>query len=250
MPIRHISIRLPTPRLLPVTILLMGVLLAVKSGHLIFPATAETGTAHAQPAKPAEHHAPQGSPSGSAKPDAVASAPGVKADAPAQAGPPALKLPSEPPVTESERALLTDIRQRRVALDVRESAIAAREVTFLAVEKRLATRFDELSSLQKRLENLERQRMERDEGSWRGLVKLYESMKPRDAAVIFNDLDPSVLIPVFDRMKENKAAAIMSAMLPDRARQVTIELASYRKKANAEPAATDVDRARPAQAGG
>ena len=232
------------------TILLTGILLVVKTGHLIFPATAETGTAHAQAAKPGERHITQAPQSGSSKPEAIASAPGIKVDAPAQAVPQALKLPSEPPVTESERALLTDLRQRRVALDARESAIAAREITFQAVEKRLATRFDELSTLQRRLEDLERQRKERDEGSWRGLVKIYESMKPRDAAAVFNDLDPLVLIPIFDRMKEGKAAPIMSAMLPDRARQVTIELASERKKANAAPAATDVDRAKPAQAGG
>jgi flagellar motility protein MotE (MotC chaperone) len=69
-------------------------------------------------------------------------------------------------------------------------------------------------------------------------------MKPRDAALIFNELDSSVLVPVLDRMKESQAAPIMSAMQPDRARQVTIELASERKNANAAPAAS-ADRVPP-----
>ena len=56
-------------------------------------------------------------------------------------------------------------------------------------------------------------------------------MKPRDAAVIFNDLDLPVLLPVLDRMKEAKAAPVLAAMHPERARQVTSELAQLRTRA-------------------
>jgi flagellar motility protein MotE (MotC chaperone) len=93
----------------------------------------------------------------------------------------------------------------------------------------------ELGGLQKRLEALEAARHDHDEANWRGLVKLYESMKPKDAAAIFNDLDLPVLLPVLDRMKEQKAALVMAAMLPDRARLVTAELAQMRAHANAVP---------------
>ena len=48
-------------------------------------------------------------------------------------------------------------------------------------------------------------------------------MKPRDAAAIFNDLDMPVLLQVLDRMKEAKAAPILAAMQPDRAREATTE---------------------------
>lgn len=226
---------LSMPRLLPVSIAVMAVLLAVKSGHLIFPATAETAASQTKPA--AEHPASA---------EAVAKVP-----LPTAGATPLLTLPSEPAVTPSERALLVDLRQRRIALDTREVAIATREVNFQALEKRLTLRVDELARLQTRLEGLERQRKEQDERSWRGLVKMYEAMKPRDAATIFNDLDPTVLIPVLDRMKETKAAVIMSAMLPDRARQVTTELASERKKANSVENSTAGDPTKEAgKAGG
>ena len=43
---------------------------------------------------------------------------------------------------------------------------------------------------------------EHEDASWQGLVKLYEAMKPRDAATIFNDLEMPVLLQVVDRMKE------------------------------------------------
>jgi flagellar motility protein MotE (MotC chaperone) len=59
-------------------------------------------------------------------------------------------------------------------------------------------------------------------------------MKPRDAAAIFNDLDMQVLLQVVDRMKEAKAAAVMAAMQPEKARQVTTELAQMRTRASSD----------------
>ena len=82
---------------------------------------------------------------------------------------------------------------------------------------------------------------DRDEANWRGLVKLYESMKPRDAAAIFNDLDMPVLLQVVDRMKEIKAAPVLAAMQPDRAQQLTAELAQMRVHANAPQASGGKD---------
>jgi flagellar motility protein MotE (MotC chaperone) len=53
-------------------------------------------------------------------------------------------------------------------------------------------------------------------------------MKPKDAAIIFNDLQMPVLLQVMNRMKEAKAALVLAAMTPDRAREVTGELAKLR----------------------
>ena len=62
-------------------------------------------------------------------------------------------------------------------------------------------------------------------------------MKPAQAAAIFNDLDPAVLLPVLDRMAERRAAPVLAAMLPDRARQATADLAKLRNQANTTMAA-------------
>jgi flagellar motility protein MotE (MotC chaperone) len=209
------KIRFPVPRLLPVTMLAMAGLLVLKSGHLVQAATAAAAAAEPALAQ-SDPIAPQ------AKPAAEARVP-VESPAPA---------PIVPAISDSERALLVDLRQRRLALDAREATLAARETTLAAVENRLDGRLAELTALQKRLEGLETARKQRDEANWTGLVKLYEVMKPRDAATIFNDLDLPVLLPVLDRMKEAKAAPILAAMVPERARQVTAELAQMRARAN------------------
>jgi len=66
-------------------------------------------------------------------------------------------------------------------------------------------------------------------------VKVYEAMKPRDAAAIFNDLDQPVLLQVVDRMKAAKAAPVLAAMQPDKARTLTSKLAALRAGRNTPP---------------
>lgn len=67
------------------------------------------------------------------------------------------------------------------------------------------------------------------------MVKTYEAMRPRDAATILNELDTPVLLQVLDRMKEAKAALVLAAMQPDRARAATTGLAEVRSRSVAAP---------------
>ncbi len=232
---REAILRVPMPRLLPTTIFGLAILLAVKMvdlGRLIMPAVAAEQAAGASPV----HEA------GVPPPPVQRSTPRTAQEPPATlaaiAPEPAAAKPEPPPVSDSERALLLELRQRRQELDGRDAALATREAVLAAAEHKLAARVDELQSLQARLEGLETARKSRDEANWRGLVKLYESMRPREAAAIFNELETSVLLQVLDRMKEAKAAVILAAMLPDKARQVTADLAQMRTRQNAETGAS------------
>jgi flagellar motility protein MotE (MotC chaperone) len=131
-------------------------------------------------------------------------------------------------MTDGEKAVLLDLRARREQLDARDAALANRESMAAAAEKKLSAQIGELQALQQRLEALDAGRKEQESAAWQGLVKVYEAMKPRDAATIFNDLGMSVLLSVIDRMKEAKAAAILAAMTPEKARDVTTQLALKR----------------------
>ena len=104
-----------------------------------------------------------------------------------------------------------------------------------AAEHRLTARIAELSALQARLEGLEKARQAHNDENWAGLVKVYETMKPREAATIFNDMDTPVLLQVLDRMKDAKAAAVLGAMQPDRARSITAQLAAFRTRSTTVP---------------
>ena len=203
--------RFVLPRLLPLTIFALAALLAMKSAEVV-------RTAIAADDKPAVAQA-------------VATKPAPAADsappAPATVAAPA---PEAAPVSDGETAVLLELRHRREQIDAREAGVAQRESLLAAAEQKLATRIGELQALQKHLEELDAARRQREDASWQGLVKLYEAMKPRDAATIFDDLDMPVLLQVVDRMKEAKAAPVLAAMHPDKARDLTARLAQMRTR--------------------
>jgi len=208
------------PRLLPVAIAAMAGLFAVKAEGLL--GLLRGGAAVVAPARAANASPPAPAPVSAARP----------APAPA-AAPQAIPVSAPDPATAAERALLEQLRARRTEIEAREQAVVAQEVVLAATERRLARRVEELTALQQRLETLDRARTEQAESGWRGLVRTYEAMRPRDAAAIFNELEMPVLVEIIDRMGERKAAPVIGAMRPDQARLVTAELARHRARRTA-----------------
>jgi flagellar motility protein MotE (MotC chaperone) len=136
---------------------------------------------------------------------------------------------------EAETALAVQLRARREALEARERLLVTREAVLAATEQRLSSRVDELASLQTRLERSESAVAEREENHWRGLAKLYETMRPREAAAVFNELELPILVQIVDRMNDRRAAPVLGAMQPDRVRQLTAELARHRAQRPQSP---------------
>ncbi len=202
------------PRLLPVALAAMGLLLAARL--------------HDMAVRPAER------PAVMLVSVARASSDTKQAASPPQAAPPrpAQSAAPEPPAPEqqAERVLLESLRARRTELEARAQALASREMVLAAAEKRLTQRVEELGALQGRLAALDRSLSEREEAGWRQMVKLYEGMRPRDAAAIFDELELPVLVRILDRMGERKAAPVLGAMKPERARTITAELARHRAR--------------------
>ncbi len=246
-------LRVPRPRPLLLACAVMAVLLVVKAREVVHafggaPAALLTASRAMVPgAYAAAPVAPQPAKEVAKEAHKAAAAPPVTAAQPvttppvtasSTAAPPvAAPPPADPPVSDSERALLLDLRARRTQMEAQEQALSTRETVLAAAEKRMAERVEQLSTLQARLEALDGTRRERDDANWRGLVKTYETMRPRDAAAILNDMDMPVLLQVLDRMKETKAAPVLAAMLPDRARSATAGLAAMRTRSTAPPAA-------------
>jgi flagellar motility protein MotE (MotC chaperone) len=225
------TLKIPAPRLLPMTITMLAVLLLVKCGEL------------AEAALNADHRAERGLVA-TAK-AAGAQTGGEHGKLAAKPAPPVEQKNSPgtavsdgpPPISDSEKAVLLELRQRRKELDALAESIAARESLLVAAEQKVAARVTELQFLQKKLEGVDAAQKQKEDAGWQSLVKMYEAMKPKDAATIFNELSMPVLLQVLDRMKEAKAAAIMSAMTPERARDVTAEMAQARTGRNSSASA-------------
>ncbi len=135
-------------------------------------------------------------------------------------------LPDFPVVTfsETEIEVLQSLSKRRKALEEREQRLMQREALLNAAEQEVDRKIAELGVLRGEIEGLLGQQEKVQEERLRSMVKIYESMKPSQAAEIFNTLDMDILLPVLSRMSERKSAPIFASMNPERARQVTMRL--------------------------
>ncbi len=118
-----------------------------------------------------------------------------------------------------------DLSERRKKLDQREKEIQTREALLKAAENELDKKLQELTRLKTEIEGLLNQQTEEEQKRIQSLVKIYEGMKPKDAARIFDTLDADVLVSVITKMSERKIAPVLAAMNPERARTVTIMMA-------------------------
>lgn len=131
--------------------------------------------------------------------------------------------------TASEVEVLQSLSKRRDELDKREKSIAAREALLKAAEQEVDRKVGELNTMKADIEKLLGQQSKMEEDRITSLVKIYEGMKPKEAATIFNTLDMDVLLSVISRMSERKSSPVLAAMDPEKARIVTIRLAEQRK---------------------
>ena len=161
-----------------------------------------------------------GTPAGSSP--AAPSAADTASDVPSAVLPPGAFNTGEPPTfTQNEIDVLQKLSERRETLDGRERDIVLRENLVKAAESRIDKKIDEMKALQASIQSMLKQLDNQDQEKMKSLVKIYESMKPKDAAKIFNELDMPVLMGVLRNMKEQKVALIMEAMDPAKAREVT-----------------------------
>ena len=114
-------------------------------------------------------------------------------------------------------------------MEKREREINAREGLLKAAESRIERRVVELERLRGVIEERIKVFDEQQEKKLSSLVKIYENMKPGEAARIFEDLEMGTLLEVAERMKERKLAPVMAKMNPDKAREVTVELLALRE---------------------
>ncbi len=131
-------------------------------------------------------------------------------------------------MTDEEIDLLQRLAERRAEIERRASELDRQRVLLEAAEKRIDEKVAELESLKQTLEQLLIQHDEQEERQLNSLVIIYENMKPKDAARIFEELDMVVLLDVIERMKERKTAPILAELNPKRAKTITIELAHRR----------------------
>jgi flagellar motility protein MotE (MotC chaperone) len=126
----------------------------------------------------------------------------------------------------SEAALLGRLSERRAELDQREADIDMRIALVEAAEKRLDQRTQDLAALEARVAALVDEKQAAEEEGFKAVVSMYEGMKPKDAAKIFNTLSMSVLLKVARAMSPRKMSPILAAMSAEPAQKLTTAMAA------------------------
>ncbi len=183
----------------------------------------------AVPAAAPNAAAPSGGAPAAAVPNAkpAPGAPGVKR---AQPAPPidGTVIPLDGPALPSgaERAILERLQQRREQLDARARELDIRENLIKAAEQRINAHLAEVKEIESRIKVETEEKDQAELARFKGLVTMYQNMKPRDAAKIFDRLEMDVLIKVASQINPRVMADIMAQMTPDVAEHLTVELAS------------------------
>jgi flagellar motility protein MotE (MotC chaperone) len=128
--------------------------------------------------------------------------------------------------TGAERLILERLQERRQQLDTRARELDIREGLLSAAEKRVEARLAELKEVEAHIAAASEKKDEAETIRLKSLVAMYENMKPRDAAKIFDRLELGVLIDVASQIKPRTMADILAQMSPDVAEHLTVELAS------------------------
>jgi flagellar motility protein MotE (MotC chaperone) len=152
-------------------------------------------------------------------------------------------MPADPtakPVSASERAILERLQDRRQELEARAREIDIRENLLRAAEKRIEAKVEEMKAVEARIGSATEQKAQADAGRFKGIVTMYESMKPKDAAKIFDRLDMAVLIEVALQIAPRKMSDILGQMQPEAAERLTVEMA--RRASGDKTAATDLPK--------
>lgn len=127
---------------------------------------------------------------------------------------------------EGALSLIAELRGERTRLAEKEKALEERAQTLESIEARLRQRLDELTAAQQRLERMAVTVDDAAGRDVRHLAEMYQTMKPKQAAVIFDRMTPSFAAGFLGAMPPDSAALILAGMDADKAYAVSLLLAS------------------------
>ncbi|SFO66087.1 Flagellar motility protein MotE, a chaperone for MotC folding [Bradyrhizobium sp. Ghvi] len=171
-------------------------------------------------------------PTGREDPDITGSTHGEPKEAPKPAAPeskpegtPVKMEEAQPQVSASERAILERLQARRQEIESRQREIDIRESLLKSAEKRIEGKVEEMKAVESRISATQAEQKAAEAQRMKGLVTMYEGMKPKDAARVFDRLEMGVLIEIASAIAPRKMSDILGLMTPEAAERLTVEMA-------------------------
>lgn len=124
------------------------------------------------------------------------------------------------------QVLLDRLSSRRAELEAFEQELSVRASLVDAAERRVEERASTLEALEAQIASLVDERKRLEEEQFASIVSMFQTMKPKDAATIFDDLEIDVLVRVAKTMSPRKLAPVLAEMKTPRAQELTVRLAA------------------------
>lgn len=166
----------------------------------------------------------------------------AKPDAPMQPGPQdgtirdrsAVMNQGQRTASPAERTLTERLGERREQNEARQRELDLREKLLETAERKLDGRVGELKAVEDKLESKKDEKEGSEAQGLKKLVIMYENMKPKDAARVFDRLPSDVLVPMVLQMNPRKMSEVLASMSPEAAEKLTVALASRARAARSD----------------
>jgi flagellar motility protein MotE (MotC chaperone) len=145
------------------------------------------------------------------------------------------RSPEPPPsplltLSASDIPLLQALQERRKVIEERETSVAEREAAFQLLQQQLEEKLASLTTLRKEIAALIGEKEAFEEKRFEHLVKVYEGMKPEEAASLIERLHEDTATKLFYRMKEKKVSQLLGFVKPEVAARLSERLAMQQQK--------------------
>lgn len=129
----------------------------------------------------------------------------------------------EPP--EDLKMLLQAFGERESRIEVREAAIRDRMHALTIADEEITAKLAKLQQADAQLRETISMAETASENDLDRLTRVYESMKPKQAAILFEEMDPNFAAGFLGRMRPEAAANIMAGLSPEAAHVFSVVLA-------------------------
>ena len=135
---------------------------------------------------------------------------------------------------EDLRAMLKAFKVREERLRTREAALRDRMRALQVADEEVSAKLQQLAQAESSLRETIALAETAAEKDLERLTRVYESMKPKQAAALFEEMDPNFAAGFLGRMRPEAAAAIMAGLSPGTAHAFSVVLAGRNAKVPTE----------------
>ncbi len=136
------------------------------------------------------------------------------------------------PVSESAcktdddfHAMLKGFQKREARLEQQEQAMVSRQQALIASDRQIESKLVRLEAAEQKLRQTMAMADTASESDVGRLTKVYETMKPKQAAALFEEMTPEFAAGFLGRMRPEAAAGIMAGLSPPAAHTISVVLA-------------------------